>query len=474
MERIDENRLYLKRTGEMRVDAWIYAGKKVRIEDEAVRQLRDAASLPGVVRVCATPDIHVGYGVPIGCVLAMEGAVVPAAVGYDVNCGMRLMTTGLKAADVDAGKLARSAARDIPLGEGKDNVRLSGHQLRRVLTDGLAALPEIAGKTDHRVWAGFRPEEAAEDARRTEDGGNMAGDPDALPPKALGRGMPQLATLGGGNHFVELQRVESILDERLADRLGIFGGQLVVMIHSGSRGLGHEIGGYFMNVAAKMTGDQCLNRHLCFLPADSPEGRAYVGAMNAAANYAFVNRELMTLLVRLNLRRAMGDLQLPIIYDVPHNMAKLENHLGRELWVHRKGATRAFPASRLPAGSPYKDCGQPVIIPGSMGTASYLLVGCESSAATLHSVNHGAGRRMSRSEAAGKRSRGKTLRPPAISDEAFEEAMRGIELIAADKWSAREEAPQAYKDIDAVMETVLSARLADGVARMVPLAVMKG
>jgi len=458
----------------MRVDAWIYVGERMRLEDGAVRQLRDAAALPGVVKVLATPDIHLGYGVPIGCVLAMDGAVVPAAVGYDVNCGMRLMTTPLKANTTKVGKLARSVARDIPLGEGKSNVRFSADQLRRLLARGLDALPEVAGAGGHRVWGGYDEAEVARDAQCTEEFGRLAGDPDAIPPRALQRGMPQLGTLGGGNHFVELQRVDAVLDAGLAERLGIFAGQLVVMIHSGSRGLGHEIGGHFMKLAAQVSGARSPNQHLCFLPADSDEGRAYVGAMNAAANFAFVNREMMTLLVRLNLRRSLGAIELPIIYDVPHNMAKLERHEGKELWVHRKGATRAFPASRLPADSPYKDVGQPVIIPGSMGTASYLLVGNERSAATLHSVNHGAGRTMSRTQAAGKRRRGKVLRPPAISDEAFAKAMKGIDLIAADKWSVREEAPQAYKDIDRVMETVLGAGLAEGVARMVPLAVMKG
>jgi tRNA-splicing ligase RtcB len=474
MKRVDPYRIHIPREGPMRVDGWVYAGERIRIEDGAIRQLRDAACLPGVVRVIATPDIHFGYGVPIGCVLAMEDAIVPAAVGYDINCGMRLMTTPLRAAQVNVPKLTHSAARDIPLGEGKRNVHFSSRQLRVLLAQGLDGLAQVAGGTPHRVWEAYDEAEVAQDARRCEQFGHLDGDPDALTPRALERGVPQLATLGGGNHFVELQRVDAVLDERLADRLGIFAGQLVVMIHSGSRGLGHEVGGHYMKLAAQRTADQCPNRHLCFLPTDSPDGRNYIGAMNAAANFAFLNRELMTLLVRLNLRKHLGRMELPIIYDVPHNMAKLEDHLGRRLWVHRKGATRAFPASRLEADSPYKDVGQPVIIPGSMGTASYLLMGNEQSAATLHSVNHGAGRTMSRTKAAGKRRRGRVLSPPAISDEAFARAMRGVELIAADKWSAREEAPQAYKDIDAVMETVLGANLADGVARLVPLGVMKG
>jgi tRNA-splicing ligase RtcB len=282
--------------------------------------------------------------------------------------------------------------------------------------------------------------------------------------------MSQLGTLGGGNHFIEIQAVDRVEDEALARAWGIEKDGLAVMIHSGSRGLGHQVGDDYMKLATSLTGDISPNRHLAWLEAETREGWNYVGAMYAAANFAFVNREIMTLLVRRNVRHILGDVPLPIIYDVPHNIAKPEEHDGVKLWVHRKGATRAFPSERM-QGTPFAEEGQPVLIPGSMGTASYILVGTSESRETYYSVNHGAGRTMSRTAAAGGR-HGRQRRggpPAAISDEEFERAMRGIHLIAEDRWSAKEEAPQAYKDIDEVVRVVVAAGLAKVVARLLPL-----
>ncbi|NQT93637.1 MAG: RtcB family protein [Lentisphaerae bacterium] len=325
-----------------------------------------------------------------------------------------------------------------------------------------------------RIWSARRPDEEADDIQRTEDFGSLAGDASKVGARAIERGRVQLGTLGGGNHFLEIQVVERVDHADVAEAFGLFKGQIVIMIHSGSRGFGHQVAGDYMKLAASKTGKQCPNKHLCFLPTDSPEGQDYVGAMRAAANFAYANRQMMAMLVRHNFRHIHGDVPMPLVYDVTHNMAKLEEHGGMDLWIHRKGATRAFPPSRM-EGTPFAETGQPVLIPGSMGTASYVLVGKPGAAESLFSVNHGAGRVMSRSAATGRgRGRNKKQRPPAISDRRFDETMRGVKLICANRRSVKEEAPDAYKDIDSVIDVVVGAGLADVVARMKPLAVLKG
>jgi tRNA-splicing ligase RtcB len=324
------------------------------------------------------------------------------------------------------------------------------------------------------VWDCLKPGEIERDAERIEANGSLPGVPEAVSEHARKRARDQLATLGGGNHFVELQRVESISEPAAAGAWGLFVGQLLIMLHSGSRAMGHQVGGDYMAIAEQVTRHLVPNKMLCYLPADSRQGQRYIGAMNAAANFAFANRELMTVLIRRNIRHHLGrEQRCDLIYDVTHNMAKYEEHDGRMLWVHRKGATRAFGPARM-AGTPFEATGQPVIIPGSMGTASYILVGLDGNDETLCSVNHGAGRRMSRSAATGVRRHGKVIRPGAISDEEFAAAMKGVELIAGDRAAAIEEAPQAYKDIDEVIRVVVAAGLAKVVARVRPLAVLKG
>jgi tRNA-splicing ligase RtcB len=465
--RLDPWRLRLERTGAMLVDAAVYASEKLRLEDESIRQLAAAASVPTVQKALATPDIHVGFGVPIGCVLATAGAVVPAAVGYDVNCGMRLLTTPLELSDVGGRlrELAHSIARDVPLGEGQKNVALSRRDFQAVLERGLAALPEVRSGSDR--WLACRvPAEELADAAATEESGALDGGLGAVSRVAFERGLEQLGTLGGGNHFIEVQLVERVADAATASAWGLHAGQVVVMIHSGSRGLGHQVGGEYMK-AAKGGGGRGSAGGLACLEAGSRAAADYIGAMNAAANFAFANRQIMAAFVRRSFRHMFGELSLPSVYDVPHNMAKLEEHGGARLWVHRKGATRAFPPSRM-AGA-FAATGQPVLIPGSMGTASYVLAAGESGAETLWSVNHGAGRVMSRTEAAGRRGRG-----GAVSEADFRRVMAGVELLAADRRGVYEEAPQAYKDIDAVIEVVAGAGLARVVARLKPLAVLKG
>ena len=402
LQRLDRWRLRLARTGAMRVPATVYASEKLRLEGDAIGQLAAAAAVPTVKKALATPDIHVGFGVPIGCVMGVTGVIVPAAVGYDVNCGMRLLTTPLDAAEAAPRlkDLARSIARDVPLGEGHSNVRLSKKDFEAVLARGLAALSDVKSGSDR--WTECRrPEEEKAVAVSCEDGGSMEGGLSGVSARAFERGVKQLGTLGGGNHFIEMQRVERVDDAETAAAWGVREGQLVVMIHSGSRGFGHQVGGEYMRGAKKKGKKGRREEGLACLAIDARAGRDYVGAMNAAANFAFVNRQVMAALVRRNFRHFFGELAMPSVYDVPHNMAKLEEHEGRKLWVHRKGATRAFPPARMPGR--FAATGQPVLIPGSMGTASYLLAGIESGAESLFSVNHGAGRVLSRTAAAGRR-----------------------------------------------------------------------
>lgn len=474
-ERIDPFRLRVPRQGGMLTDATVFASDRIRIEPEALGQLCDAASIDADATVCATPDIHVGYGVPIGCVWATPHFISPAAVGYDVNCGMRLIATPLGADEVDVRRLADSIRRDVPLGEGKSGQALSPAAMRRFLAEGVPAV-ELLTEGNPRFAQAFRSDELEADLERIEDGGAMTADPACVPEEAMRRGRTQFGTLGGGNHFIELERVDRVFDEATARAWGLRQGQFVVMIHSGSRGLGHEVGKQFMRRAlalAQQRGDRLPSRQLMYVPADSDEGRTYFEAMKAAANFAYANRQVMATLVRHDLRHALGDVELPLVYDVAHNIAKFETGPdGRRLCVHRKGATRAFPPSKM-GGTPFEQTGQPVLIPGSMGTASYLLAGVESGGPSLWSVNHGAGRVMSRTEAAGSR-RGKRRQEGAISDAEFRRAIDGVYLVAEDKRRIKEEAPQAYKDIEAVIDTVVGAGLARRVARMRPLAVLKG
>jgi tRNA-splicing ligase RtcB len=467
--------LVIEKQDRMLVEAPIFTSDKIRLETDAIEQLKNAASLPSVFRAFGMPDIHVGYGVPIGSVVATKDIVIPAAVGYDINCGMRVLTTPMKADAREAVRIAESIRRDIPLGEGKRNISLPVDDFRTVAERGVKGLRKVSRK-EGRVWDVRDEKEENEDIQKIEEFGSMDGDCSAVSQRALERGKSQLATLGGGNHFIEIQEVQKLFDTKLAERFGLYQGQMVVMIHTGSRGFGHQIAGDYMRKATGVSLDRAPSKDLCFLDAGTDLAADYLAAMHCAANFGFVNRQLMTILVRHDLRRLYGEpnMPLPIIYDVAHNIVKLEEHFGQQVWVHRKGATRAFPKSRM-AGTVYADVGQPVLIPGSMGTASYVLLGTEESARTLNSVNHGAGRTMSRTKAAGFVTRkGKVKKTGAISDEEFEKSMRGIHLICENRFAIKEEAPQAYKDIDEVIHVVAEAGLARIVARMVPLAVLKG
>ncbi len=483
LKRIGKYHLVLERTGSMKVNADVFASERIPVERGALDQLADATCLPGVVRVLATPDIHIGYGVPIGAVVAAEDFISPAAVGYDINCGMRLITTPRNAEEVDLRSLARQIHGVVPLGEGRSNVCLSRKGIQRVLERGIAGLldsleNEMHSFPDAEILRKLDLDEERALLDRVERRGSLPGNPGAVPDRAKERGQPQVGTLGGGNHFIELQKVDRIDDLEVAQAWGIHPGQLVVMIHSGSRGLGHEVGGHYMRAASKYDRQHGIgvpNSNLSIFPLDSRPGKDYLGAMNAAANYAFANRAMMAILVKGVIRRCLGKLDIGTVYDVAHNLAALGRHHQKEWMVHRKGATRAFPAERM-SDTPFADWGQPVLVPGSMGTASWLLRGIPEGKITLFSTNHGAGRVLSRKAAGGKRrgKRGRIIQPGAISDRDFESSMAGVHLICKDPRSIKEEAPAAYKDIDAVIDTVIGAKMAAPVARMVPLAVLKG
>jgi tRNA-splicing ligase RtcB len=460
----------------MNVPARIYASEELleaTFGDRTMEQLINTAAMPGVVkRVLVMPDAHQGYGPPIGGVVPTrypDGVISPGAVGYDINCGVRLMASELVAEEVqdEIDDLITALYRNIPAGVGKGGGarKVSPREMDQVLVKGAA----------WAVKAGYgRPE----DLERLEEGGAMEGaDPSAVSPRAKQRGGPQLGTLGSGNHFIEIQEVEEIYDDEVARAFGLFQGQLTVEIHSGSRGLGHQVCSEYVKSlqgAVQKYKIKLPDRQLVCAPLDSPEGKRYFGAMVGAANYAWANRQAMAHLARRGfedvLAGKVGSFDLHTVYDVCHNVAKIEEHVvdGKKmkLCIHRKGATRAFGPGH-PAITPvYREVGQPVLVPGDMGTASYVLVGTRDAMEESFGTSaHGAGRTMSRT-AAKRKIHGGTLRQ--------ELEQRGIRVRAKSMAGLAEEAPDAYKDIDAVIEVVDGAGLARKVARLRPLAVMKG
>ncbi len=461
---------------DMRVPARIYASEKLldqAFRDKSMEQLVNTAAMPGVVkRVLVMPDAHQGYGPPIGGVVPTrypEGVISPGAVGYDINCGVRLMASRLIAeetkAEVDS--LISVLFRSIPSGVGKEGGarRVSGREMDEVLIKGAA-------------WAVKAGYGRSEDLERLEEGGAMEGaDPAAVSARAKQRGGGQLGTLGSGNHFIEIQEVEEVYDAEVARAFGLFEGQLTLSIHSGSRGLGHQVCDDYvraLQVAVRKYNIQLPDRQLVCAPLNTPEGRSYFGAMAGAANYAWANRQCMAQLARRSFEEVLAgkvrNFDLYTVYDVAHNIAKIEEHVvdGKrmKLCVHRKGATRAFGPGH-PAVTPvYRQVGQPVLVPGDMGTASYVLVGtADAMEESFGTTCHGAGRTMSRA-AAKKKIHGGTLR--------LELEAQGIRVRAGSMAGLAEEAPAAYKDIDAVIEAVEGAGLARKVARLRPMAVMKG
>ncbi|MBW3535637.1 MAG: RtcB family protein, partial [Gemmatimonadetes bacterium] len=409
--RIDDHRWRVPREGSMRVDGLIFADDRLMADirgDEAVQQVANVATLPGIVgNSIGMPDIHWGYGFAIGGVAAFDpdegGVVSPGGVGYDINCGVRLLRSNLHADDLRP-RLSRLMDRlyeRIPAGVGRgyDRFVLEPGAIRDVLERGAAwAVDEGMGTPD--------------DLERIEDGGTVAGaEPGRVGERAVQRGRDQVGTVGSGNHFIEIGHVDVVYDADAAARLGLTEGTVTAFVHSGSRGLGYQVCDDFLDVmlqASATYGIDLPDRQLCCAPVRSPEGEAYLGAMRAAANFAFANRQVMAHRIReafaAVFETGWDELELDLVYDVAHNIAKKEVHAvegeERELFVHRKGATRAFPAGREEVPEAYRDVGQPVIIPGSMGSGSYVLRGGEASLGlTFGSTAHGAGRLMSRTEA---------------------------------------------------------------------------
>ena len=454
--------------------AVVYADEAVAalIEPEALEQAANTATLPGLAGAAlAMPDIHTGYGFPIGGVAAFDardGVISPGGVGYDINCGVRLLASSLEAKDLAAGleKLASALYARVPAGVGAGGgIRLGKRDREAPLLKGAA-------------WAVERGFGRPEDLQRIESGGALPGaDPGEVSGRALERGRDQLGTLGSGNHFLEVQEVTDVYDEAAARAYGLFKGQAAVMLHTGSRGLGHQVCTDFIEVmrrAAVRYGIPLADQQLAAAPFRSTEGQRYFGAMQAAANYAWANRQALTALVREAFEAALGlgeaALGLRLVYDVAHNIAKFEEHevagAARKLIIHRKGATRAFAPGHPELPAAYAAAGQPVIIPGDMGRCSYVLAGTRlAMKETFGSACHGAGRLMSRHEAV-RRARGRRI--------ADELAAKGIIVFSSGRETLSEEMPEAYKDVEAVVGVVAGAGIARRVARLRPLAVIKG
>jgi tRNA-splicing ligase RtcB len=455
----------------MRVPARVFADDTLLGQirrDRSLSQLVNVTSLPGIYGAAlGMPDMHEGYGFPVGGVAATalpDGVISPGGIGFDINCGVRLLASDLRrpALDGKTEALIHELGRAIPSGMGRGRgLQLSPSELDRVLTEGCSYLvPEKGVGTP-------------EDLAYIESGGALPGaDADAVSQRAKERGADQLGTLGSGNHFLELQMVEAVYDRPVAAAFGLEPEQLAVLIHSGSRGLGHQVCTDYVRLLDQMAGEHGIvlpDRQLACAPLSSREGKQYFAAMSAAANFGWCNRQVLTERIRAVWRRCLGagnGSDLRVVYDVAHNTAKIERYGARSLCVHRKGATRAFGPSSDELPGRYRGVGQPVLIPGSMGTASYVLVGTDAAAELSFSSScHGAGRAMSRG-AAKRAITGQELRRQLGS--------QGIVVRCASNAELAEEAPLAYKDVDRVVEVVERAGLARRVVRLRPLGVVKG
>ncbi|MGE5190037.1 MAG: RtcB family protein [Gemmatimonadota bacterium] len=459
----------------MRVPGLVFASEAMMadiVRDEALRQVMNVAHLPGILdHSIGMPDIHWGYGFPIGGVAAMddrEGVVSPGGVGYDINCGVRLLRSNLALESLrpKLPDLVSALHREVPSGVGSTGfVRLAAKDEEKVLTDGSR-------------WCAAQGYATAEDVAFTESGGALPGaDPDAVSAVAKKRGRDQLGTLGSGNHFLEIDEVTEVFDAEAAGAFGLFPGQAVVLIHSGSRGLGYQVCDDFLLVMADAMRRYAIelpDRQLACAPIRSPEGQRYLSALAAAANFAFANRQLLAHQARETFLTVLGmgprDLGMALVYDCGHNNAKFEPHAvqgkKRRVLVHRKGATRSFPPGSPDVPEAYRDVGQPVFIPGDMGSASYVLAGSPGSMTlSFGSTCHGAGRRMSRTQAKAS-VRGKSI--------VREMADRGVLVACASQRTLAEEIPEAYKDVSGVVQVVHDAGIARKVARLKPAAVVKG
>jgi tRNA-splicing ligase RtcB len=477
LQRIDDYRWEIPTSfhPDMNVPVWIFASEELiedALGDLSLAQAVNVACLPGLVgHVVVMPDVHQGYGMPIGGVMAArvpDGIISPGAVGYDINCGVRVLASEIEyqSAIPDLSELASSLYRNCPSGVGQGgSIPLSAKEFDLVCRQGAR-------------WALAQGYATEEDLERTEEFGCLEGaDPDKASQRAKKRGQGQLGTLGAGNHFLEVDVVEQVFDPKAAAIMGLQQGCLAVQIHCGSRGFGHQICTDYVHDfqwAVVNYGIKLPDRELVCAPLDSPEGQAYLAAMKAAANYAFANRQALAYHARRSFEEVFGSpgrkQLLRQVYDIAHNMAKIETHQveGQELTlcVHRKGATRAFGPGFKGLPAAYRPLGQPVLVPGSMGTESWILLGTElSDRLSFGSSCHGAGRVMSRRQAK------RTIRGDRLRQELEKE---GIGVRAGSMPGLAEEAPQAYKDVSRVVETVTKVGIAHKVARLRPVAVIKG
>jgi tRNA-splicing ligase RtcB len=476
LEKVDDHRWRIPRVGPMLTDGLVFADEELipHIEaDKSLQQVANVACLPGIQGPSiAMPDIHWGYGFPIGGVAAFDlasGVISPGGVGYDINCGVRLLRSDIALQDVRP-RLVRLMDRlyqNVPSGVGasRTDLRLSAKQVGQVLVEGAGwALEHGFG------WKG--------DLERIEAGGCIEGaEPDWVSPRAHERGREQVGTLGSGNHFIEIGYVGEIYDDVAAAALGIGPGTVTAFIHSGSRGLGYQVCDDYLKTmlrASEKYGIALQDRQLCSAPLASEEAKRYLGAMRGAANYAFCNRQMMGHRVRETFEEVFGQsaerLGLRLVYDVAHNIAKIETHLvngvEKQVCVHRKGATRAFPPGHPEVPAAYREVGQPIFIPGDMGRYSYVLVGTQGAyAETFGSTCHGAGRMMSRKQAK------RTAEGRRIVRELEE---RGILIRAASRATVDEEISEAYKDVKDVVQVVHRAGIGKMVAQLKPLGVLKG
>ena len=459
----------------MKVPVRIYADEPLlqkMLSDRTIMQARNVASIPGIVsHSVVLPDGHEGYGFPVGGVAAMdaeEGMISPGGVGYDINCGVRLLRSNLTEQTVRSKlkDLVNDLFSSIPSGVGsKGAVRLTNSELDEVLVNGVN-------------WAIDHGYGSSNDSDVCEENGKIPGaDPNKVSDKARKRGAPQLGSLGSGNHFLEIQKVAEIHDEEAANRMGIKEGTITVLIHCGSRGFGHQVCSDYLRVAEQAMEKYNIHlpdRELACVPNNSEEGESYRKAMFAALNFAWSNRQMITHWTRKSFERVFNqtesDLDMKLVYDVAHNIAKVEKHkVGgeeRKLVVHRKGATRAFPSNRDEIPSKYRDLGQPVLVPGSMGTSSWILLGKPNSMdLSFGSTAHGAGRTMSRSKA--RRNYTEDYVKKSLND-------KGIFIKALTRDGVVEETPEAYKDVDAVVNVSHNLGIASKVAKLVPIGVIKG
>ena len=468
MKKVDEYIYELPKQDGMNVPGRIFASEEIfdKVEEQCVIQLANIAKLPGIVGYSlAMSDVHVGYGAPVGGVAAFDakkGIVSPGVIGYDINCGVRLVSTNLTKKEFmpKRNNLMKDIYKNVPSGVGtKSEFRLDNKEIANVVLEGVNwAIRKGYGKKEDKLFC-------------ESEGQILGANPKKISQRALGRGMNQLGTLGAGNHFIEIQEVDEIYNEMDAKTLGLKKGQIVIMIHSGSRGIGHQIASDYIE---KMEGEYSYkhlpDRELAYAPIDSPLGQDYLSAMNGAANFGFTNRQLIMHKLRESFRKFFPKSDLKLVYDIAHNIAKFENHIidGKKIkvLVHRKGATRSFGPKNPEIPLKYRKVGSPIFIPGSMGTNSYVLVGTKKAEElTFGSTAHGAGRLLSRSAAS------KLISANDLKKELED---KDVILQSGSLKGAVDEAPQAYKDVDEIVRVSHELGIGKMVAKLRPLGVLKG